>query len=117
MHKLSLKTSVSVNFGAFEEERSQPQTVCMELDIIFSVLPKACETDELEDTIDYSIIQNGIQDMCSARPYKLLENLCYEAFNLIKEKWLPDASLKLTMTKNPPHASIETASFTISDID
>jgi 7,8-dihydroneopterin aldolase/epimerase/oxygenase len=68
--------------GIYEWEHKAPQTVQFDLEI---GLPhcKACETDKVEDTIDYGLIVQRIRDSVADRHFALVESLAEHIAQLI----------------------------------
>lgn len=65
---------VDANLGVYDWEKRLPQTV--EINLEFAVPgPKAGETDNISDTIDYAAVTARIQKELSERRFELLEAL------------------------------------------
>lgn len=92
--------------GWTEEERSKKQIIILDLDIHFVIPPKACATDQLEDTDCYDSLINHIKNAVSARSFRLIEHLAQEIFHLIKQFLQNDNSVSLQITKKPPIANL-----------
>lgn len=65
---------VSGRIGVSAEERAEPQTLVVDVDISVD-LRKAGHSDALEDTIDYSEVAGRIERVVGAGETKLLEHL------------------------------------------
>jgi 7,8-dihydroneopterin aldolase/epimerase/oxygenase len=66
--------------NAGERDRPQP----FHIDILLSVdLSRACESDRLEDTIDYSRVYTQVMDIVEQRSYALLERLGADLLNVV----------------------------------
>ncbi|TCV82987.1 dihydroneopterin aldolase [Sulfurirhabdus autotrophica] len=68
--------------GIYDWERKIPQTIQLDVEI---GLPnsRACETDNVEDTIDYAKIVARIQETLAAKPFSLVEALAEHVAQLI----------------------------------
>ena len=62
-----------MHLGWPENERLKQQVVTLDIDIEFSQSPKACETDQLEDTINYQLVCASIRKLFVSGTYCLLE--------------------------------------------
>jgi len=72
--------------GIYDWERKIPQTIQLDVEI---GLPKsrACETDNVEDTIDYAKIVARIQETLAAKPFSLVEALAEHVAQLIRSEF------------------------------
>jgi dihydroneopterin aldolase len=90
---LRLETTI----GAYEFERRKPQTLQLEVEIGRDRI-RACETDQLTDTVDYAGVVRTIQEVLSGHDFHLLEPLAESIAKLILERF--DAHwIKLEVTK------------------
>ena len=114
--RLTLRQLVlSVQLGASAEERRFAQTVCVDIKIDYINFPTACEQDELSDAVCYHQLAQVLQKVCDRKTYRLIEALSYALFQQTKRYLTPSAQISLTVTKNPPMANLQQASFTIAD--
>jgi len=60
--------------GAYEFERRQPRTLQVNLEIGRPAI-RACKTDDLADTIDYSAVVGAVKEVFAAHRFHLLEPL------------------------------------------
>ena len=60
--------------GALEEEQARPQPLEVDLDLRAD-LTTACESDALDDTIDYSAVCETVERIISEERFTLLERL------------------------------------------
>ncbi len=72
--------------GIYDWERKIPQTIQLDVEI---GLPnsRACETDKVEDTIDYAKIVARIQETLAAKPFSLVEALAEHIAQLIRSEF------------------------------
>jgi 7,8-dihydroneopterin aldolase/epimerase/oxygenase len=106
--RLSLhRIELSVHLGWPEEERATKQLVLLDLDIDFAKSPKACETDELNDTLCYADLITHLHYKLATTSFRLIEHLSYEIYQLIKPHLPKNARLRLHLTKYPPIPSLK----------
>jgi len=72
--------------GAYEFERRQPRTLRVDIEIGRPSI-RACKTDELADTIDYSAVVDVVRQTFSSHTFHLLEPLAELVVDLILEKF------------------------------
>jgi 7,8-dihydroneopterin aldolase/epimerase/oxygenase len=108
---------VQIKLGISEQEREVPQNVHIGIELKFNTPPKACITDNIEDTVCYSKIAKKIIGTCQDKEYQLIEFLCQEVFSLIRSDLESSTKIKISITKlNPPIVGIATSvNFEYSD--
>jgi dihydroneopterin aldolase len=72
--------------GAYEFERRQPRTLQVDIEIGRPSI-RACNTDKLADTIDYSAVVDLVKDTFASHSFHLLEPLAETIVELILEKF------------------------------
>lgn len=78
-HTLSLRgLEVDVHLGCTEPERARPQRISISLAIRFERAPRACESDELSETVCMATLAEALGAVCRAREFALLEHLTQE---------------------------------------
>ncbi len=97
LHQLELTLSL----GASDAERSQPQTVQLDIDIDFQTPPQACLTDQLHDTCCYDSLIQRIAAEIMPRSFHLLEHLAHEIYQLIKRALTQPILVHVKVTKKP----------------
>lgn len=113
---LSLKKiKLPTRLGCGDEERALPQVVMADLEVKFHAPPTACQTDELSDAICYAKLSEKMKELCMSRPFHLIEKLAFDLFELIKKEVPSDATVTLTVCKNPPLTSVGASCFMIGD--
>lgn len=77
---------VELFIGIYEWERKVPQTVQFDLEV---GLPhsRACDTDRVEDTIDYGRIVARIRESVAERRFALVEALAEHVSRLIRDEF------------------------------
>jgi dihydroneopterin aldolase len=109
---------LKLNLGWRSKERSEEQAVFLDMDIYFPHPPKACETDELDDTVCYAKLTDDIHEKISAKHYRLIEHLCADIYALAKKHVPEDARVLVRITKFPRLAGLRKGvSFEYGDKD
>lgn len=91
---------LSLHLGWSENERSQKQTILVDINLQFPEMPKACLTDELNDTYCYHTLINHILEQVETKEFRLIEHLGHTLYTLIK-KTIPDSThLHIVVYKN-----------------
>jgi dihydroneopterin aldolase len=83
-------------------QRALPQPVDLDLAVRFRVLPDACASDRLEDTVCYAELIEAARKTCAGREFHLLERLAHELFARLRDLVPADAELWLRATKLRP---------------
>ena len=95
------RLELSVNLGWRSPERKQEQAVELDLDIHYPNLPKACETDELNDTVCYAQLTDVIRKHIAKKHYRLVEHLSAEIYTIAKSHLPLEVKLRVRLTKYP----------------
>ena len=66
--------AVSCRIGVTEEERAQPQTIWIDLDLAIDA-KQAAAHDDVRQAIDYAAVVEAASRCATARPFNLLETL------------------------------------------
>lgn len=90
-----------LNLGWRNKERAQEQAVLLDIDFYFPAPPKACNTDNLEDTICYAKLIEEIRTTISAKHYRLIEHVSADIYQLVKQQLPENVILSLRITKFP----------------
>ncbi len=111
------RARLRICIGCTAEERAVPQDVDLDVAIRFAAPPRACETDQLTDTVNYSDLIMAARDLCAKREFKLVERLAAELHAKLLAELPPDAELWLRVTKlRPPVEDLHGGvSFSIGD--
>ena len=94
---------VTTLIGIYEWEKRVPQTLQLDLDI---ALPNslACQTDKIEDALDYADIAQHIQTVLSDGHFSLLETLAEHIAQIILKDfnapWVKVSVAKLQAIRN-----------------
>ena len=76
---LMLRCIVGIN----DWEREKKQDVLINI-TLYADLKTACQTDRIEDTVDYKAIKQKVVDMVEASSYMLVERLAEEVANICR---------------------------------
>ncbi len=106
---------VMLHLGVSAAERAQPQSVAIDLQIQFTSLPPACQSDRLEETICYDQLLRSLKIRLEMQQYHLLEYLAYQLYRWVQELLPATAQLSyLKVTKlTPPIAGLGASSFVL----
>lgn len=104
-----------IKLGVSAVERKTPQKVEINLTIKFPTLPKACVTDDINDTICYHKLTDAIHEYCQSREFNLIEHLGHQIYQLIKAKIPKNHQIELQVAKQPPLPNIQETAFIIGD--
>jgi len=94
---------VTTLIGIYEREKLVPQTIQIDLDI---ALPnsRACETDDINDALDYADVAQHIQTVLSEGHFSLLETLAEHIAQIILKDfsapWVKVSVAKLNAIRN-----------------
>jgi len=95
MQKSSLMINgfeLPVCLGWPEAERRQAQTVRVDFEVQFATPPKACETDQLQDTFCYDKVLTLVREKIQEQEFRLIEHLAVEIHRMTKPL-LPSGTL------------------------
>ena len=70
--------SFQCHLGCLPSERELRQEVRLSLDIRFPSLPRACESDQLEDTVCYAKLCQSVKGLTEGKSYSTVEHLALE---------------------------------------
>lgn len=93
---------LNINLGLYEEERNAPQEVRISFKLFFKDAPKACNNDDIQDTVCYFTISEAIKAYCSDKEFKLIEYLAKELHGEIKKITPPMVKIWVMVEKHPP---------------
>lgn len=107
-HSLRMENfEVKVRLGCLADERAVPQLIRISAEFVFEEPPKACLSDELEDTICYAQVCDALKKHCESREFKLIERIGFECYGLLRELSRGKAKVALKVHKvKPPVESL-----------
>lgn len=73
---------VQTKLGVPDWERMVPQTIILDIEMGFD-LSKACQSDTINDTIDYGAVVGRIRETLTSHSFKLVEKLAEHLAQLI----------------------------------
>ncbi len=94
------KLKLKVKIGVTEKERSVPQILVIDIEIIFKSLPKLAITDDIKNGYCYNEIIQLIQKFAISQEFKLIEHFAFELHKLLKTKLL-SVDFNIKITKKP----------------
>jgi dihydroneopterin aldolase len=80
------QVKVQTKLGVPDWERAVPQTVILDIEIGYD-FSKACQTDAIEDTIDYGQVAQRIRETLAEHSFKLVEALGEHVCQLILQEF------------------------------
>lgn len=80
------QVSVQTKLGVPEWERLVPQTIILDIEIGYD-LSKSCQSDAIEDTIDYGQVVTRIRETLAEHSFKLVEALAEHVCQLILKEF------------------------------
>jgi dihydroneopterin aldolase len=91
------QVKVQTKLGVPEWERMVTQTVILDIEIGYD-LSTSCQSDAIEDTIDYGLIVNRIRETLTEHSFKLIEALSEHICQLILKEFKAE-SVKVKAAK------------------
>ncbi len=89
-----------VHLGVTQEERAIAQEVEFDVLVEFVEEPSATQTDQLEDTLCYDVLCQGIETTCSAHPFQLIEALGRAVYDALRySSRHPEIALQIKVHK------------------
>ncbi|MCF6777160.1 dihydroneopterin aldolase [Thiotrichales bacterium 19X7-9] len=115
---MKISTSLHINgcelyayLGATGTERDLQQRVLVNIELSFPSLIKACQSDELEDTICYKTLRDLLQNALNERAFNLIEHLGWFLTDTVLTHY-PEVTIhRLELVKYPPTSHINEAKF------
>ena len=92
---------LNVNLGWRKKEREHEQTVLLDIDLHFLQVPKACLSDNLDDTVCYATLIEEIQRQLDTKDFRLIEHLSYAIYQIIKTHTPAKTKISVRITKFP----------------
>lgn len=91
------EVKVQTKLGVPEWERTTPQTVLLDIEINYD-LSRACQSDAIEDTIDYGLVVRRIRETLAEHSFQLVEKLAEHVCQLIIKEFDAEA-VKIRVAK------------------
>jgi len=80
------EVKVQTKLGVPEWERMTPQTIILDIEIGYD-LSKACQSDDVNDTIDYGAVVSRVRDTLQENSFQLVEKLAEHLCQLILKEF------------------------------
>ncbi len=91
------EVKVQTKLGVPEWERMTPQTIILDIEIGYD-LSKACQSDDVNDTIDYGAVVNRVRGTLQENSFQLVETLAEHLCQLILKEFSA-LSVKIKVAK------------------
>jgi dihydroneopterin aldolase len=91
------QVAVKTTLGVPDWERLKPQTIILDIEIGCD-LSKSCQSDAIEDTVDYGEVVKRIRETLKENSFKLVEALAEHVCQLILEEFKA-TSVKIKVAK------------------
>lgn len=92
---------LSVRLGCLPIEQMQDQTIGVDIKLQFSNAPRACQTDNLDDTICYDLLISKIKNELASRKFRLIEHLGHEIYQIVRKNASSDVFIGIRIKKKP----------------
>ena len=97
--KITLKgLRYQIKIGITEEERKQPQSVLIDLQLYLDIT-KAVATQDIEETVNYSAVQKKVKAFLENKEYVLVEKLSADLVNVLLSEFEKLKAVKCTCWK------------------
>jgi len=74
-----------VHLGNSKEEQLNPQQVSINITFSFIIPPKATNSDDISDTICYSVIVKLVQNIIEQKSFNLIEHLAASIYTILNQ--------------------------------
>jgi len=91
------QVAVQTTLGVPDWERLKPQTIMLDIEIGYD-LSQSCQSDAIEDTVDYGEVVNRIRETLKENSFKLVEALAEHVCQLILKEFRAE-SVKIKVAK------------------
>jgi len=96
---------VAVRLGVPDSEREDPQEVSISFNVMFSDVPEACRTDEIDGTLDYGVMCRRVIALVGSREFRTIEHLARCCLDELGEL-LTESGAELTLEVRKCHPPI-----------
>lgn len=93
--------TLAVSLGWPDHERLEKQTISLSFTVQFATPPLACNSDQLKDTVCYSLLIRDLRKLIETKTYHLIEHLGHDAYQHIKNHLQSEALVKVSVLKHP----------------
>ena len=96
---------MDVRLGVPDSERENPQEVSISFSVVFSDVPEACRTDEIDGTLDYGVMCRRVIALVGSREFRTIEHLAQCCLDELGEL-LTESGTELTLEVRKCHPPI-----------
>lgn len=119
---MTTKTALFINslelelfLGWPSEERSRKQIVCLDMAIHFPAAPKACASDDLNDTVCYRELIESLRKTICVKKYRLIEHITQDIYDFLKSALPSQSEISVNLTKRPQIQGLGSVTFHFGD--
>lgn len=92
---------LNIHLGWPDEERLQKQTVWLDVKMQFHAAPKACASDQLDDTVCYQQLIGNLRQHLAEKQFRLVEHLTHDIYDFIQAAAPKETKISVVLTKQP----------------
>ena len=107
--------SLELYLGWPDDERSRRQTILLDIQLHYPSVPKACETDHLDDTVCYRHLIESLRKKLEDKKFHLIEHVTQAVYQHLKSLTPTDTRLTVSLTKRPQIAGLGSVTFNYGD--
>lgn len=98
-----------------DDERLRRQTILLDIQILYPDVPKACETDHLDDTVCYRHLIESLRNELQNKKFHLIEHVTQAIYLYLKSLVPKETKLAISLTKRPQIAGLGSVTFHYGD--
>lgn len=99
-----------------DDERAEKQSVWVDLSLVFPVVPKGCDSDQLQDTWCYAELITKLREQIGEQHFHLIEHLSKFLHETLKAHYPDGTKIQVHVTKRPKILDFKgTVRFTYGD--
>ena len=115
---MTIKSCLTINALELElflgwptEERMRKQIVTLDLQIKLPVVPEACESDDLKDTVCYRDLIEKLRAAIATSKYHLIEHVTAKVYSTLKSILPAESVISVSLTKRPQIQGLQSVTF------
>lgn len=119
---MTTKSSLFINalemelfLGWPNEERMRRQVVSFDIEIQYLATPKACMSDDLQDTVCYRELIEQLRAKVCSKKYHLIEHVAQEIYGTLKSLLPASCQTAVSLTKHPQIQGLGSVTFQLQD--
>lgn len=93
--------ALATHIGWTAQERSKRQIILVDITIAFAKTPKACLSDQLDETYCYDTLVNQLHQHIRSTSYRLIEHMAYDIHAVMKTLLPKKTRISIVVTKHP----------------